>query len=165
MNFASFRQCLKSGKDSSWAQIFKPFRKPRNRFPAWRAGARILFDVPARARLQRLAESISWNRFLSFLNVYKYGLWLVNGILVSYSRDEIMYCTHLRAFPFGSSLSSWRLMSPYYSKQLRDWIISFSKGAFWARMFWSYTFHDMYHLYDGPKYSHRNEGGQHIITA
>jgi hypothetical protein len=28
------------------------------------------------ARLHRLTESIPWNRFLGYLNVYKFGLWL-----------------------------------------------------------------------------------------
>ncbi len=57
------------------ARICKPFKEPWNRFPAWRAGTTTLFDVPRAARLNRLAESIPWNRFLGFLNVYKYGLW------------------------------------------------------------------------------------------
>ncbi len=30
------------------ARICKPFKEPRNRFPAWRAGTTSLFDVPAR---------------------------------------------------------------------------------------------------------------------
>ncbi len=28
------------------ARICRPFKKPRNRFPAWRPGTTILFDVP-----------------------------------------------------------------------------------------------------------------------
>ncbi len=32
----------------SRARIWKPFKEPRNRFPAWRAGMTILFDVLAR---------------------------------------------------------------------------------------------------------------------
>jgi hypothetical protein len=31
-----------------WARICKPFKKPRNRFPAWRVGTTTLFDVLAR---------------------------------------------------------------------------------------------------------------------
>jgi hypothetical protein len=30
------------------ARIYKPFKEPRNRFPAWRAGTTILCVVPAR---------------------------------------------------------------------------------------------------------------------
>ncbi len=29
-------------------QIKKPFKEPRNRFPAWGAGTTVLFDAPAR---------------------------------------------------------------------------------------------------------------------
>jgi hypothetical protein len=70
-------------------------------YVAWRAGTTNRVVVPARqagnrflnrftntvsgyvrlsyrsARLHRLAESIPWNRCLGSLNVYKYGLWLV----------------------------------------------------------------------------------------
>ncbi len=57
-------------------RICKPFKEPRNRFPAWRAGTTILFDVGYRpARLHRLAESL--NGFLGSLNVYNYGLWTI----------------------------------------------------------------------------------------
>jgi hypothetical protein len=38
------------------------FKEPRNRF-----------RKPGPDRLHRLAESISWNRFLGFLQVYKFG--------------------------------------------------------------------------------------------
>jgi hypothetical protein len=31
----------------AWARICKPFKEPRNRFPAWRAGTTTLFGVPA----------------------------------------------------------------------------------------------------------------------
>ncbi len=63
-----------------WARIFKRLRCPRidskasilPAYVAWRAGTITLFVAPA--RLQRLAESIPWNRFLGPLNVYKYGL-------------------------------------------------------------------------------------------
>ncbi len=56
--------------------IFKPFKDPRNRFPAWRVDTTTLFVVPVHqsAGLHRLAESISRNRFLGSINVYKYGL-------------------------------------------------------------------------------------------
>jgi hypothetical protein len=50
------------------ARICRPFKEPRNRFPAWRTGTYRL------ARLHRLAESIPRNRFLGSINVYKYGL-------------------------------------------------------------------------------------------
>ncbi len=33
---------------SNLARICKPFKEPKNRFPAWRAGTTTLFDVPAR---------------------------------------------------------------------------------------------------------------------
>jgi hypothetical protein len=55
---------------------FKPFKAPRNRFPAWRAGTTTIFVVPP-TKLHRLAKSMPWNRFLGSLNVYKYGLWLL----------------------------------------------------------------------------------------
>ncbi len=45
------------------ARICKPFKEPRNRFPAWRAGTTTLFDVSARP-----------TRFLGSLNVYEFGL-------------------------------------------------------------------------------------------
>ncbi len=52
-----------------WARICKPFKEPRNRFPAWRAGTTTLFNVLPATRLGK------WrNRFLGSLNVYKYGL-------------------------------------------------------------------------------------------
>jgi hypothetical protein len=56
------------------ARICKPFKEPRNRFPSWRPGTTTPFDVYRAARLHRLEESISWNRFLGSVNVYKYGL-------------------------------------------------------------------------------------------
>ncbi len=31
----------------AWARICKPFKEPRNRFPAWEAGTTTLFVVPA----------------------------------------------------------------------------------------------------------------------
>jgi hypothetical protein len=51
------------------ARICKPFKEPRNLFPACRAGTTTQFDCQA-----RLAESISWNRFMGSLNVYKFGI-------------------------------------------------------------------------------------------
>jgi hypothetical protein len=33
-------------------RICKPFREPRNRYPAWRAGTTTLFDVPAHQAMQ-----------------------------------------------------------------------------------------------------------------
>ncbi len=33
---------------TSRARICKPFKEPRNRFLAWRAGTTTLFDIPAR---------------------------------------------------------------------------------------------------------------------
>ncbi len=50
-------------------------KEPMNRFHAWKAGTTTLFDVPARYRLHRLAESIPSHRFLGSLNVCKFGLW------------------------------------------------------------------------------------------
>jgi hypothetical protein len=57
-----------------WARVCKPFMKPRNWFPARRAGTTTLFDAPARQSRNRSLESISWNRFLGSLNFYKFGL-------------------------------------------------------------------------------------------
>jgi hypothetical protein len=41
----------------SRVRIFRPFKEPRNRFPAWRVGTTTLFDVPALCRQNRLQES------------------------------------------------------------------------------------------------------------
>ncbi len=49
------------------ARICKPFKEPRNRFPAWR------------------------NRFLGSLNVYKYGLCIIENLLESYGCTHIVY--------------------------------------------------------------------------
>jgi hypothetical protein len=70
----------------SRARICKPYR-----FPAWRAGTITLIDVPA-ARLNKLAESIPWNRFLGSLNVYKYRLRLSPDFLrhLSFHRTSIL---------------------------------------------------------------------------
>jgi hypothetical protein len=43
--------------------IFKLFKEPRNRFPAWRA-VRHPYLTYRPAMLHRLAKSILWNRFL-----------------------------------------------------------------------------------------------------
>ncbi len=52
------------------ARICKPFKEPRNRFPAWQASTTYRPATP-----QRLAESIPGNWFiLGSLNVYKFGL-------------------------------------------------------------------------------------------
>jgi len=43
--------CLGSqvwGKIHSWDRIFRPFKEPRNRFPAWRVGTKTLLVLPAR---------------------------------------------------------------------------------------------------------------------
>jgi len=58
-----------------WARICKPFKEPRNWFPAWRACATTPFCRTGPRRLHRLAKLIPRNRFLGSLNVYKYGLW------------------------------------------------------------------------------------------
>ncbi len=61
------------------ARICRPFKEPRNRFPAWRAGTTTLFVVPVRqATVHTLAESIPPNRYLGYINVYKYGLCIWN---------------------------------------------------------------------------------------
>jgi hypothetical protein len=54
-------------------RTYKPFKEPRNRLPAWRAGRTTLLSYRP-ARLHRLLESIPRNRFLGAINVYKYVL-------------------------------------------------------------------------------------------
>jgi hypothetical protein len=56
------------------ARICKPFKEPRFRFPAWRAGTTTLFAVPARQGTSdgRIDSYSNW--FLGSLNVNKYGL-------------------------------------------------------------------------------------------
>jgi hypothetical protein len=49
------------------ARICKPFKEPRNQFPAWRARTTTPFC--------RTGPPGWRNRFLGSLNVYKYGLW------------------------------------------------------------------------------------------
>ncbi len=65
------RVCIVLGL-ASWARICKPFKEPKNRFPAWRSGTTILFDWrtgPPGYIKNRLAESISWNRCLKRLQI------------------------------------------------------------------------------------------------
>ncbi len=63
----------------SWDRICRPFKEPKNRFPACLAGTTTLYVVPARQAIM-LAESIPRNQFLGSINVYKYGLcWLSTG--------------------------------------------------------------------------------------
>ncbi len=60
------------------------------------------------ARLHRLAESIPWNRFLGFFNVYKYGLWSV------WFREV----TTWNAFPYMCTLGIFEGTFSHYSKYL-----------------------------------------------
>ncbi len=86
----------------TWARICEPFKASKNRFQAWRAVMITLFDVYW-PRLFRLAESISWNRFLGSLNVYKFGLCCRNGWGSGDCREELFladiftvkYCTYI----------------------------------------------------------------------
>jgi hypothetical protein len=72
------------------ARICKPFKEPRNRFSAWRAGTTTLFVVPACQATYRIAESIPWNRFLGSINVYKYGLCTASFAAAwSHGKDDI----------------------------------------------------------------------------
>jgi hypothetical protein len=53
----------------------KPFKKPRNLFPAWRAGATTLFDVPAPAWLHTVGWRIPFLGIDAWaLNVYNFRL-------------------------------------------------------------------------------------------
>jgi hypothetical protein len=54
-------------------RICRPFKEPRNRFPAWRPVRKPYLSYWP-ARLHRLTKSIPRNRFLGPINVYKYGL-------------------------------------------------------------------------------------------
>jgi hypothetical protein len=81
------------------ARICKPFKEPRHRFPAWRAGTTTLYVVPAR-HVHRQVESIPRIRFLVSLNVYKYGLrsWVNNArsgsaMACQLSTGSNEYCT------------------------------------------------------------------------
>jgi hypothetical protein len=55
MFIVSFREDKVDVQNST--EPCKPFKEPRNRFLAWQAGAKTLFDVPAPS-LHRLVESI-----------------------------------------------------------------------------------------------------------
>ncbi len=55
------------------ARICRSFKQTRYRFSAWRAGTKPYLSYWP-ARLHRLAKSIPQNRFLGFINNYKYGL-------------------------------------------------------------------------------------------
>ncbi len=63
-------QFLCPHRPASWSRICKPFKEPRNRFPACGPERQ-----PYLTYRHRLAVSIPWDRFPSSLNVYKYGLW------------------------------------------------------------------------------------------
>jgi hypothetical protein len=90
---------------------FRPHPEPRNRFPAWRAGMKTIFDVPP----ARLAESIPWNRFLGSLNVYRYGLRLKvpffsaggRAVAENHFHDKYSYKQlHVRITAYHFALSS-----------------------------------------------------------
>jgi hypothetical protein len=59
---------------STMSRICKPFKEPRNRFPAWRAVMTTLFVIPARQATQA-GRTDSSESILGSLNVYKKGLW------------------------------------------------------------------------------------------
>jgi hypothetical protein len=67
-----------------WVAITEPefltFREPRNPL-----------QVIDSARLHRLTESVHWNRFLGFLNVYKFGLGGVWWDIVVCRWDRVLY--------------------------------------------------------------------------
>jgi len=77
------------------SRICKHFKEPGNRFPALRAGTITLFVVRP-ARLHRLAESIPRNRFLSSINVYKYGLCRVCPKTFVWAAEFVHKRTHLK---------------------------------------------------------------------
>ncbi len=92
------------------ARTCRPFKKPRNRFPAYRVGTTTLFVVPAR-KGNWLAESIPWNRFLDSINVFKYGL----GLHLSFSAKSSFYLPaieegslHLISMPMRSYAAVYR---------------------------------------------------------
>jgi len=68
ISIANLGSTLASLQD--WARICKPYKKSRNRFPAWRAGIRQPYLTYRSARPQKLAESIPWNRFPGSLNTF-----------------------------------------------------------------------------------------------
>jgi hypothetical protein len=55
----------------AWARICRSFKETRYRFSAWRAGTKPYLSYWP-AKLRRLAKSITRNRFLGYINVYKY---------------------------------------------------------------------------------------------
>ncbi len=63
------------------ARICRPFKEPRNRFPALRAGT-TTYLLYRPTKLNRLAESIFWNQFPGSLNVYKYVLGTITLFLL-----------------------------------------------------------------------------------
>ncbi len=73
----------KNYRASYRARICRSFKETRNQFLAWRAGTKPSFSYWP-ARLQRLAKSIPRNQFLSFIKVYKYGLWSGQRALASH---------------------------------------------------------------------------------
>jgi hypothetical protein len=88
-----------------WVRICKPFKEPGNWFPCCLAGR---YDYPIWRtgppgyigwRNRFLAESIPWNRFLSFLYVYKYGLWILRRLLI---RPQV-----LKGLKVQRGLKSW----------------------------------------------------------
>ncbi len=56
------------------ARICKPFKEPRNRFPAWWAGTTYKLGVPRTGPPDYVVWRNRFDRFLGSLNVYKYGL-------------------------------------------------------------------------------------------
>ena len=56
------------------------------------------------ARLHRVAESIPWNRFLSSLKVYKFGLWVLAHCWENYCRNHTAYCTKMSQYLFNTSM-------------------------------------------------------------
>ncbi len=68
--------CFKRHQQEDRAPFCKPFKGPKNRFPAWRASTTVreLYLKYRPTRLHRLAEPIPWNWFLGSLKVYKFWL-------------------------------------------------------------------------------------------
>ncbi len=127
-------------------RIFKPFKEPRNRFLAWRAGMATLFDVPScqcwnfrvrvyrsrvriglsyrPARLHRLAELVPWNRFLSFQKVKKYHLRLQR---LAESIPWNLFLSSLNLYKFGL----WILLENMNTDKvgyLFSWKVGFTGG-------------------------------------
>jgi hypothetical protein len=76
----TFYMCLFSQQFKLQSSNYKPFKEPRNRFPAWGAGTTTLFDVTARQSpyLYTLrspgVDSDELIPLLGSVKVYKYGL-------------------------------------------------------------------------------------------